>query len=43
MPPCSLQLRAEYGDVVPLSPATLVASLFALLGLIAFVAVLLRR
>jgi putative membrane protein len=36
-------LRAEYGDVVPLSLATLVAGLFAVLGLVALVAVILRR
>jgi putative membrane protein len=36
-------LRAEYGDVVPLSLATLVAGLFAALGLVALVAVVLRR
>jgi putative membrane protein len=36
-------MRAEYGDVVPLSLATLVAGLFAALGLVALVAVILRR
>ena len=36
-------LRAEYDDVAPLSLATLVAGLFSVLGLIAFVAVMLRR
>jgi putative membrane protein len=36
-------LRAEYGDVAPVSTATLVAGIFAVLGLIAFVAVILRR
>ena len=39
----SLQgLRAEYGGQVPLSLATLVASLFSVLGLIALVTVILR-
>jgi putative membrane protein len=35
-------MRAEYGDVVPRSLATLVAGLFAVLGLLALVAVILR-
>jgi putative membrane protein len=36
-------IRAAYGDLAPLSIATVVASLFALLGILAFVAVLLRQ
>jgi putative membrane protein len=35
-------MRADYGDVVPPSLATLVAGLFAALGLLALVAVILR-
>ena len=36
-------LRAEYGAIVPFSNATLVAGLFSLLGILALVAVVLRR
>ena len=37
------QLRTQYGDVVPLSTAAVVAGLFSLLGLFALIAVLLRQ
>lgn len=36
-------LRTEFGAIVPYSIATLVAGLFSILGLLALVAVLLRR
>jgi putative membrane protein len=36
-------LRKEYGDVVPFSTAGVVAGLFALLGVLALVAVLLHQ